>query len=61
LQHYRKSLADFPHKPFLVPDPARVADFRAQLAALPGRKVGLCQCSMMLQAKRAKYFSPIDG
>jgi len=61
LQHYRKSLAAFPHKPFLTPDPARAAEFRAQLAALPGKKVGLCWRSMMLAAKRAKYFSPIDG
>ena len=61
LQHYRKSLADFPHKPFLTPDPARVADFRARLAALPGKKIGLCWRSMMLAAKRAKYFSPIEG
>src|SRR5690606_6373231 len=56
-----KTLADFPHQPFLTPDPARVADFREQLARLPGRKVGLCWRSMMLGAKRAKYFSPIDG
>ena len=61
LQHYRKTLADFPHEPFLTPDPARVMQFREQLAALPGKKVGLCWRSMMLGAKRAKYFSPIDG
>ena len=61
LQHYRKSLADFPHEAFLVADPARVADFRQRLDALPGKKVGLCWRSMMLAAKRAKYFSPIDG
>ena len=61
LQVYRKSLADFRHEPFLIPDPARVAEFRAKLAALPGKKVGLCWRSMMLGAKRAKYFSPIDG
>ena len=61
LQHYRKSLADFPHKPFLVADPARVAEFREKLAALPGKKVGLCWRSMMLAAKRAKYYSAIDG
>ena len=29
-----RSLADFPHKPFLVPDPARVAEFREEMAAL---------------------------
>jgi len=61
LPHYRKTLDDFPRRAFLVPDPARVADFRARLAALPGRKVGLCWRSMMLAAKRAKYFSPIEG
>jgi hypothetical protein len=61
LQYYRKSLADFRHEAFLTPDPARVEEFRARLAALPGKKVGLCWRSMMLGAKRAKYFSPIDG
>jgi len=61
LQHYRKTLADFPREAFLVPDPARVADFRTKLEALPGKKVGLCWRSMMLAAKRAKYFAPIDG
>jgi tetratricopeptide (TPR) repeat protein len=61
LQYYRKSLSDFRHEPFLTPDPARVAEFRQKLAALPGRKVGLCWRSMMLTAKRAKYFSPIEG
>ena len=60
LPHYRGSLSDFRHEAFLVADPARVADFRAQLAALPGKKVGICWRSMMLGAKRAKYFSPID-
>jgi Flp pilus assembly protein TadD len=58
---YRKSLADFPHKPFLVPDASRTEEFRARLAALPGKKVGICWRSMMLEAKRAKYFSPIEG
>jgi tetratricopeptide (TPR) repeat protein len=61
LATYRKSLADFPHKPFLVPDAARVAEFRARLERLPGKKVGVCWRSMMLGAKRAKYFSDIDG
>lgn len=60
LQHYRKSLDQFPHQAFLKPDPVRVAEFRRQLAALPGKKVGLCWRSMMLGAKRAKYFSAID-
>ena len=61
LQYYRKQLGDFPHQAFLVPDPKRVEEFRQKLAALPGKKVGLCWRSMMLGAKRAKYFSAIDG
>jgi tetratricopeptide (TPR) repeat protein len=61
LQHYRKNLSDFPHQAFLTPDPVRVEDYRQILASLPGKKVGLCWRSMMLGAKRAKYFSPIDG
>lgn len=58
---YRKSLADFPRKPFLVPDTRRACQFRLRLAELPGKKVGICWRSMMLGAKRAKYFSDIDG
>ena len=61
LQYYRKSLADFPRKPFLVPDPARVAEYKKQMATLPGKKVGICWRSMLMTGKRAKYFSPIDA
>jgi len=61
LQYYRKSLSDFPKKPFLVPDPARVAMFKEKLASLPGKKVGVCWRSMLMSNKRAKYFSPIDA
>ncbi len=57
LQYYRKSLADFPRKAFLVPDPERVAGFKAGLAALPGKKVGVCWRSMMLTNKRGKYYA----
>jgi tetratricopeptide (TPR) repeat protein len=61
LQYYRKSLDDFRHEVFLTPDAERVAQFRRTLGAMgPGKKVGLCWRSMMLGAKRAKYFSPID-
>ncbi|HTT98237.1 MAG TPA: tetratricopeptide repeat protein [Rhizomicrobium sp.] len=57
----RKSLDDFPHRPFLIADPERVADYAAQLAMLgDGVKVGICWRSMMLGAKRAKYFSALD-
>ena len=62
LQYYRKSLSDFRHEVFLTPDAARVAEFKARLDAMgPEKKVGLCWRSMMLGAKRAKYFSPIDA
>ena len=61
LQYYRKSLSDFPHKQFLFPDDKRVAEFKEKLAALPGKKVGICWRSMLMTGKRAKYFSPIDA
>jgi tetratricopeptide (TPR) repeat protein len=62
LRNYRRSLADFPHRAFLVPDPARVAAYRAQLESFgPGAKVGICWRSMMLGAKRAKYYSALDA
>ena len=60
LQFYRKSLADFPHKAFLKPDPRRIAEFKEKLAVLPGKKVGICWRSMMTGAKRGKYFAAID-
>ena len=61
LQYYRQSLAHFRHEAFLKPDPVRVAELRDRLAALPGKKIGICWRSMMLGAKRAKYYSPIDA
>jgi tetratricopeptide (TPR) repeat protein len=61
LQYYRKSLADFPHRPVLVPDAQRVAEFRERLNRLPGKKIGLCWRSMMMGAKRSKYFAPIEN
>jgi hypothetical protein len=58
LQYLRPQIEDFPHQAFLTPDPARVAGFRAALAAKgKGPYVGLCWRSMMLGAKRAKYYS----
>ncbi|HKY19472.1 MAG TPA: tetratricopeptide repeat protein [Rhizomicrobium sp.] len=61
LQYYRKSLSDFPHQAFLTPDPERVAVYREKLAAIPGKKVGICWRSMLMNGKRAKHFSPIDA
>ena len=61
LQYLRKDIGDFPHRAFLTPDPARVAKFREQLAAFgPGPYVGICWRSMMLGAKRAKYYSALS-
>jgi tetratricopeptide (TPR) repeat protein len=57
----RKDITDFRHEAFLTPDPARVAAIRAKLdEGGPGLKVGICWRSMMLDAKRAKYFSALD-
>lgn len=62
LQFYRKHIEDFPRQPFLTPDPARVADFRTRLEALgSGPFVGICWRSMMLGAKRQKYYSALDA
>jgi tetratricopeptide (TPR) repeat protein len=61
LQYYRKSLADFPHETFLFADPARVEDFGARLSEIgSGPYVGICWRSMMLGAKRKKYYSALD-
>lgn len=59
--HFRKHVDDFRHEAFLVPDPVRVAEFRQRLALLgPGPYVGICWRSMMLGAKRSKYYSTLD-
>ncbi len=61
LQFYRKRIEDFRHEAFLTPDPARVAEFRKHLLTLgEGPFVGICWRSMMLAAKRAKYYSPLE-
>jgi tetratricopeptide (TPR) repeat protein len=61
LQYLRKDVSDFPHDAFLVPDPGRVEQMRAQLAQWgPGPFVGMCWRSMMLGVKRSKYYSVLD-
>lgn len=61
LQYLRKDVAAFPHQAFVVPDAARTAKFREALAAKGlGPYVGLCWRSMMLAAKRAKYYSALS-
>jgi hypothetical protein len=60
---HRKTLNDFPdHKGYLVPDPKKVKAMQEAVAALPaGPKIGLCWKSMVMNANRAKYFSPFDA
>lgn len=58
---FRKTLADFPREAFLKADPARVASYRAQLDGFGrGPKIGICWRSMMMAAKRSKYYSALD-
>ena len=62
LCYLRKNLADFPRQPFLKANPERRAAYRARLEALgPGPYVGVCWRSMVMGAKRGKYYSPIDA
>ena len=57
----RKRLEDFPHQTFLTADPSRVERYREILRASgPEPKVGICWRSMMLDAKRAKYYSALE-
>jgi len=61
LRQYRRSIEDFPDcRGFLTPDPDRVAHWRAVLADLPGRKVGLLWKSLKLDGARLRHFSPFD-
>jgi len=62
LPYFRKRIEDFRHEAFLVPDAARVSEFRERLAQLgTGPYVGICWRSMMLGAKRSKYYSALDN
>ncbi len=61
IPHFRKTVADFPREAFLVPDAARVAQYRETIDALGrGPKIGICWRSMMVAAKRGKYYSALD-
>jgi tetratricopeptide (TPR) repeat protein len=59
---FRPGIGDFPDTPgFLAADPARVEQFREQLAALgPGRKVGILWKSLKMDAARSKHFAPFE-
>lgn len=46
---------------YLKPDPEKVSYWRDRLAALgPGLNVGVCWRSMMLNAQRRKFYSPLE-
>ncbi|MEJ2815839.1 tetratricopeptide repeat protein [Caulobacter sp. CCG-8] len=61
LTAFRSTEDAFPRETgYLVADPERVAYWRDQLAAAPGRKVGLLWKSLSLQAERGRQFSPFE-
>lgn len=61
LRRFRRSPDAFPRRErYLTPDPERVDHWRAQLAALPGPKVGLLWKSMIRNGARHRYFSPFE-
>ncbi len=62
LQYFRKRVDDFPRQAYLKADSQKTAQFRARLSSLgPGPYVGVCWRSMVLGAKRSKYFSAIEA
>ncbi len=62
LHIFRKDLGDFRHEAFLVPDAERVTAYKKILDGFgPEPKIGICWRSMMLGAKRAKYYSALDA
>jgi Tfp pilus assembly protein PilF len=62
LRRFRRTLEDFPTRErFLIPDPDRVAHWRAALdTARPGRKVGILWKSMRADFARSRYYSPFQ-
>jgi tetratricopeptide (TPR) repeat protein len=61
LRRFRRSLAAFPDgASYLKPAPERVEHWRRQLAALPGRKVGVLWKSLKLDGARLREFSPFE-
>jgi Flp pilus assembly protein TadD len=61
LRRFRRSLEAFPDRTsYLTADPERVEYWRAQLAALPGMKVGILWKSLKLEGSRLREFTPFD-
>jgi tetratricopeptide (TPR) repeat protein len=61
-RRFRSEIGAFPATgAFLTPDPARVAHWRSELAALDDRPtVGVVWKSLKLDGSRRRYFSPFD-
>lgn len=59
---YRRDVSDFPDRDgYLMPDPVKVARWKAELEALgPGLKIGLHWKSLVLTGVRARYFSSFE-
>jgi cytochrome c-type biogenesis protein CcmH/NrfG len=61
LRRFRRSAADFPARVgYLAADPALVAYWREQVAALPGRKIGLLWKSAIKKDARHRYFAGFE-
>jgi tetratricopeptide (TPR) repeat protein len=62
LRQFRRAVIDFPlRQGFLTPDPARVAHWRATLAALgPQPKVGVIWKSLVKDSARHRFYSPFE-
>ena len=62
LRRFRRHVEDFPaREQFLLPDPARVAHWRAALQDAPaGCKVGILWKSMKVESARTRYYSPFE-
>jgi tetratricopeptide (TPR) repeat protein len=62
LRAYRRTVEDFPANPGqIAADPGRVAEWRARLAQLPGRKVGILWKSNITKDARHRYFAGFDA
>lgn len=61
-RYFRPTIEAFAEtRPFLKPDPARVAEFKAQRAALaPGLAVGIAWRSLLMTAQRQRFFADIE-
>ncbi|WP_247877326.1 tetratricopeptide repeat protein [Azospirillum brasilense] len=58
----RPDLASFPARPWLMPDPVRLATWRERLAALgPGLKIGIAWRSQLMTTERRAAYITLDA